>query len=108
MTMYEYFEAWLTTKEWRAWKKHSVSRFSHRYAVPHSTARQKRDGYLKHEHDFEGMSRSCINAMFDSMIDDYLYWSDTPQGIDHWSEVSRRRSPIRRVYNGRRSTSTLS
>lgn len=97
MTMYEYYEAWLTTKEWRAWKKHSVSRFSQRYSVPHSEARRERDEYLRREHDFEGMTRSCINRMFDCMIDDYLYWGDTPQGRDHWHDVSQRRRPIRRL-----------
>jgi hypothetical protein len=97
MTMYEYYEAWLTTKEWRAWKRHSVTRFSQRYSVPHSEARRERDEYLRQEHDFGGMTRSLINAMFDSMIDDHLYWGDTPQGIDHWQDVSQRRRPIRRL-----------
>ena len=97
MTMYEYFEAWLTTKEWRTWKKHSISRFSHRYGMTQSEAKRERDEYLRHEHDFESMTRSQINGMFDSMIDDYLYWYETPQGVDHWGEVSHRRSPIRRL-----------
>ena len=97
MTRYEFFEGWLTPDEWRTYKKHSVSRFSQRYSVPHSEARRERDEYLRREHDFEGMTQSCINRIFDSMINDHLYWGDTPQGIDHWSEVSRRRSPIRRL-----------
>jgi hypothetical protein len=101
MTIYEYFEAWLTTKEWRTWKKHSVVRFSYRYSMTQSEARRERDEYLKRDHDFESMTRSQIYNMFESMIDDCFYWCDTPQGTDHWQSVVFRRRPIRRLNRER-------
>ena len=99
--MYEYFEAWLTTKEWRSWKKHSVARFSYRYGLTQSEARRERDEYLKHEHDFDSMTHSQICDMFESMIDECLYWVDTPQGVDHWQSVVFRGRPIRRLNRER-------
>jgi hypothetical protein len=95
MNMYEYFEGWLTTKEWRTWKRYSVNRIENRYACSTDEARVKRDEYLRKEYDFTSMTRSWIFGMFDSMIDDYIYWVDTPQGVDHWQVVSQRRRRIR-------------
>lgn len=93
--MYEYFEGWLTTKEWRTWKRYCIDRIKNRHSCSTAEARAMRDGYLRRECDFLNMTNSQVFAMFDSMIDDYIYWVDTPQGVDHWQTVSYRRRPIR-------------
>jgi len=95
MTMYEYFEDWLTTKEWRTWKRYCIDCIENRHSCSIAEAKVKRDEYLRKEYDFLNMTRSQVFAMFDSMIDDYIYWVDTPQGVDHWQVVSQRRRRIR-------------
>ncbi len=83
MTRYEYFEAWLTPKEWATWKKHTYLTSSSRKA------------YLSQEIDFDNMLECEIQDDFVEMIDGQLSWSNTPQGLDYWQRVAERGRPIR-------------
>jgi len=92
---YEYFEAWLTPKEWAAWKKHSVECFQHLFACTQSEARTRRDEYLNEGFPFESFPTNTIRYMFETMIDRYLTWILTPQGLGYWQRVAERTRPIR-------------
>lgn len=95
MTRYEYFETWLTPKEWATWKKHSVRQFMNAYGITESEAKEARKRYLNEEKDFDSLDRLTIHTMFDRMIDHWLLWRLTPQGRDYWGTVSQRTAPIR-------------
>jgi hypothetical protein len=92
---YEYFEAWLTPKEWATWKKHSVKSFQDFFSCTESEARERRNEYLNDPFPFEAFPTDTIRYMFETMIDRYLTWVLTPQGVDYWQRVADRRRPIR-------------
>jgi len=92
---YEYFEAWLTPKEWATWKKHSVRCFQDLFSCTESEARARRNEYLNEPFPFEAFTTDTIRYMFETTIDRYLRWRDTAQGVDYWQSVAERRRPIR-------------
>jgi len=95
MTRYEYFEAWLTTEEWKDWKKHSVTRFSLVHAVSLSTARAMRDRYLKEEVAYDENNADDMHNDWDYMTDQLIRWADTRQGHWHWQGVNSRDEAVR-------------
>ena len=95
MTHQEYFEAWLTPKEWATWKKHSLPHFMRRYGVSYREAKVKRKEYLNYVHDYSSWHALSAGSIFSSMIDGLLTWRDTPQGREYWAQVYERRAPIR-------------
>lgn len=97
MTRYEYFEAWLTPKEWATWKRYSLRRFSQLYG--HGTmnlieARAKRKWYLCEEQVNLSTSRD-INDEWDDMTNRLIRWADTPQGHSYWERVNARTRAVR-------------
>ena len=92
---YEYFEAWLTPKEWATWKRHSVEGFQRLFSCTQSEARDRRNEYLNEGFPFEDFTTDTIQYMFGTLIDRYLRWRDTPQGADYWQSVAERTRPIR-------------
>jgi len=96
LSRYEYFEAWLTPKEWATWKKHSIACFQRTFSCTEGEAKTRRNQYLNQDDfPFEAMATSDIQYMFESMIDRYLTWRNTPQGLDYWQGVAERTRPIR-------------
>jgi hypothetical protein len=95
LSRYEYFEAWLTPKEWATWKKHSVKDFQDLFSCTESEARARRNEYLNEGFSFEVMADENIRYMFETMVDRYLTWRNTPQGLDYWQRVATRILPIR-------------
>jgi len=94
-TRYEYFEAWLTPKEWAVWKKGSIAKIMYNNSVTESEAKKMRKKYLEERHDFEGIRTATRNIMFEVMIDEYLIWRNTAQGLEYWQNVAMRTRPIR-------------
>lgn len=93
---YNYFEAWLTPKEWATWKKHSVECFQCLFSCTESEAKARRNQYLNQdEFPFEAMASDNIQYMFEAMVDRYLTWRNTPQGLGYWQMVAQRTRPIR-------------
>jgi hypothetical protein len=92
---YEYFEAWLTPKEWATWKKHSVKGFQDLFSCTESEARARRNEYLNEPFPFEAFPTDTIRYMFETTIDRYLSWRNTPQGLGYWQSVALRTRPIR-------------
>lgn len=93
-TRYEYFEAWLTPKEWATWKRYSLQHFAE-ITDSDRGAKELRTKYLNRKHDFDGMPRSQVRLLFETMIDKYLTWRNTPEGLDYWQDVAQRTRPIR-------------
>jgi hypothetical protein len=93
---YEYFEAWLTPKEWATWKKYSLYHFRDMHEpIFDGVPQRKRTEYLNEQIDFDNMLESEAEDEFRDMIDHYLRWRDTPQGVEHWQGVAQRTRPIR-------------
>lgn len=92
---YEYFEAWLTPKEWATWKKHSLKPFQDLFCCTVNEAKGRRNQYLNEGFPFEEMASVNIQYMFGTMIDRYLTWRNTPQGLEYWQRVAQRTRPIR-------------
>jgi len=80
---YEYFEAWLTPKEWATWKKYTTLSVS------------QRDSYLRAEIPFNPNNHPEVCDAWDDMINYNLRWIGTPQGQDYWQSVAERTRPIR-------------
>ena len=95
MTRYEFFEAWLTTEEWKDWKKHSVKRFKQMYSLTTQAAKEKRKRYLNVDIGSITALRHVVLNEWDDMTNRHLRWSDTPQGHSHWSNVNSRTAPCR-------------
>jgi len=93
-TRYEYFEAWLTPTEWATWKRYSLQHFAE-ITDSDREAKELRTEYLNRKHDFDGMPRSQVRLLFEIMIDQYLTWRNTPEGLDYWRRVAIRTRPIR-------------
>jgi hypothetical protein len=95
MTRYEFFEAWLTPKEWAEWKKHSVKRFRHMYGLNLQEARARRKNYLNSQLYFDVTDRPRVLDEWDDMTNRHIHWRDTTQGHNHWSQVNSRTAPCR-------------
>lgn len=95
MTRYEYFEAWLTTKEWRTWKKYTINRLVVSQGVSRNTAKAIRDRYLREEIPFDTNNHPEVCDAWDDMISYRLRWMDTPEGYSHWERVCMRFAPVR-------------
>ena len=94
MTRYEYFEKWMTTDEWKEFKRQFPSRY--RQSISNCNIRQaraRRTDYLMQEVNFPS-SQIAIND-FQDMTNMYVRWVDTPQGHIHWSQLNNRIAPIR-------------
>jgi len=98
LSRYQYFEAWLTPKEWATWKKHSVKNFQDLFSCTESEARGKRNQYLNEGFPFGAMATDDIRYMFGTMIDRYLTWRNTPQGLHYWQRVAQRTRTIRILH----------
>ena len=98
LSRYQYFEAWLTPKEWATWKKHSVKNFQDLFSCTESEARGRRNQYLNKGFSFAAMATDDIRYMFETMIDRYLTWRNTPQGVEYWQRVANRTRPIRILH----------
>lgn len=95
MTRYEYFEKWMTHEEWETWKRLSPSRFKSVHELPNlREARLRRKSYLNKQVEYV-----CIGDAIDdfqTMVNMYLHWSETPQGHSHWYVIhNERTNPIR-------------
>lgn len=95
MTRYEFFEGWMTPKEWRTYKKHTVNRLVSTMGVSRDTAKGMRDRYLREEIPFSPSDRIEIDDAWDDMINYRLRWIDTPEGQDYWQRVCNRTAPVR-------------
>ena len=95
MTRYEFFEGWMTPKEWRSYKKHTVRRLISTMGVSRDTAKDMRDRYLREEIPFSPSNRIEIDDAWDDMINYRLRWIDTPEGQDYWQRVCNRSAPVR-------------
>ena len=102
-TRYEYFEAWLTPREWATWKRYSLYYFAE-ITDSDRKAKELRTEYLNRRHNFNSMPRSEVQILFETMIDEYLTWRNTPEGLDHWQMVARRIRPIRTLQTNRHDT----
>jgi len=95
MTRYEFFEGWMTPKEWRTYKKYTVNRLISTMGVSRDTAKGMRDTYLREQILFDPSSRLEIDDAWDDMINYRLRWIDTPEGQDYWQRVCNRCAPVR-------------
>ena len=93
MTRYEYFEKWMTTEEWRAWKQLCVGRFREIHRLNTRQARVKRREYLMQEVSFP--NNAAVLDDFDTITNMYIRWNSTPQGHSHWNRLNGRKEPIR-------------
>jgi hypothetical protein len=94
MNRYEYFEKWMTTEEWKEFKRQFPSRY--RQSISNCSIRQaraRRTDYLMQEVNFPS-SQIAIND-FENMTNMYIRWVDTPQGHTYWSQLNNRTGPIR-------------
>lgn len=95
MTRYEFFEGWMTPKEWRSYKKHTLSRLISTMGVSRDTAKGMRDRYLREQILFDPSNHCEVCDEWDDMINYRLRWTDTPEGHSYWERICQRTAPIR-------------
>ena len=97
MTRYEFFEGWMTPKEWRTYKKYTVNRLIATQGVSRDTAKAIRDRYLREQTPFDTNSYSEVCDAWDDMINYRLRWAGTPEGHSYWERVNMRTAPVRHL-----------
>lgn len=95
MTTYEFFEGWMTPKEWRTYKRYTVNRLIVTQGVSRDTAKAIRDRHLRQEISFDPNIPYQLADAWEDMINYRLRWADTPEGHSYWEQVNRRAAPIR-------------
>lgn len=94
MNRYEYFEKWMTTEEWKEFKRQFPTRYRDvTYGRNIRIARERRREFLMQDVSFPS-NKAAIDE-FESMTNLYVRWSDTPQGHSHWERLNNRTGPIR-------------